>query len=262
MADEMRTLGFGVTFDMAARQTVRGQTLTLTSHRCHDEHPPHRHSNDYVCIVLAGGFGELQRDEWLDRRNGAVFVHEAGETHHDRIGPAGAMCLNLHFVPGEPRPSSLAGMCPAATRVAADQLALALTVNASDELLMAALAAEIMAQVTGGATSAQDRGDWLGTVVEAIADEPARRWTLDELARIAGRHPVHVAQVFRARTGISLGAFQRRRRLLRLGLALRRGQSPLAALAHEFGYCDQSHMTCEFRAAYGISPGRYRREFH
>ncbi len=259
---ETTTLGFGVTFDMAAIRMVRGQTLTLTSHRGHDEHPPHRHSNDYICIVLSGGFGELQRDEWVERRNGAVFVHEAGQTHHDRIGPAGAICLNLHLVPGEPRPSALAGTCPTAARIAADELALALTGTANDELLVGALAAEIMARVTAGAASAQDRGDWLRTVVEAIADEPTRRWSLDELARIAGRHPVHLAQAFRARTGISLGAYQRRRRLLRLGLALRRGLSPLAALAHEFGYCDQSHMSGEFRAAYGISPGRYRREFH
>jgi AraC-like DNA-binding protein len=61
---------------------------------------------------------------------------------------------------------------------------------------------------------------------------------------------------------MSLGAFQRLRRLTGLGLALRQGQLPLAALAHEFGYCDQSHMNAEFRAAFGVSPGRYRREFH
>jgi AraC-like DNA-binding protein len=33
-------------------------------------------------------------------------------------------------------------------------------------------------------------------------------------------------------------------------------------LAAEFGYFDQSHMNAEFRAAFGASPGRYRRDFH
>jgi AraC-like DNA-binding protein len=61
---------------------------------------------------------------------------------------------------------------------------------------------------------------------------------------------------------MTLGAFQRLRRLTSLSLALRRGAGPLAALAAEYGYCDQSHMTAEFRAAFGVSPGRYRRDVH
>jgi AraC family transcriptional regulator len=79
---------------------------------------------------------------------------------------------------------------------------------------------------------------------------------------MAGRHPVHVAQSFRAKTGMSLGSFQRVRRLTSLSLALRHGEVPLVQLAAQFGYCDQSHMTSEFRASLGISPGRYRQRYH
>jgi hypothetical protein len=43
MADEPHTLGFGVTYDMVAAHTACGQLLTLTSHRCDDRIPPHRH---------------------------------------------------------------------------------------------------------------------------------------------------------------------------------------------------------------------------
>ena len=83
-----------------------------------------------------------------------------------------------------------------------------------------------------------------------------------ELAEIAERLPVHVAQSFRSNMGVAVGAFQRLRRLTSLSLALRRTPRSLAMLADEFGYCDQSHMNAEFRAAFGISPGRYRRDFH
>ena len=146
MSDDIRTLGFGVTFDMAAVQTVSGQLLTLTSHRCHDEHPPHRHANDYICIVLTGGFAELQNDSCRERRAGWFFRHEAGETHHDHIGPQGAICLNLHFAPGEPRPIGVEGPCSASTKIAASRLAFELAARSREELVMAALAAEIMAQ--------------------------------------------------------------------------------------------------------------------
>jgi AraC family transcriptional regulator len=262
MPDETRTLGFGVTFDTVAVETACGRMLSLSAHRDNDANPPHRHVNDYVCIVLAGGFAERWRNCWRDRRSGSYFVHRAGELHHDRFGSRGAICLNLHLAPGEPGPRHVEGRFSAPARVAADRLACELATSSREELVMAAFAAEIMAEIGPTAGHPDDSGTWIDKVVQAISDEPARRWSLRELAGIAGRHPVHVAQAFRARTGISLGAFQRIRRLLRLGLALRHGTSPLTTLACEFGYCDQPHMNAEFRAAFGMSPGRYRRSFH
>lgn len=261
MSDDPCTLGFGVTYDMVAAQTACGQLLTLTSHRGDDGTPPHKHINDYICMVLTGGFAEQERNRWQERRGGCYFTHRAGETHRDRFGPHGAICLNIHFAPGEPGPA-LEGRCSALTTVTADKLAFELASSSREELVMASLAADIMGELRPTAAHTHDCGNWIERVVEAISDEPGRRWSLRELAGIADRHPVHVAQAFRSKTGISLGAFQRLRRLTCLSLALRRGQSPLAILAAEFGYCDQAHMTSEFSLAFGVSPGRYRRDCH
>ena len=162
---------------------------------------------------------------------------------------------------GEPGPA-VERICSPFVKVTADKLAFELAASSREELVLAALAAEIMGGLVPVRPSPQDRGKWIDGVVEAISDDPVRRWSLCELAEIAGRHRVHVAQSFRARTGVSVGAFQRRRRLTCLSLALRHGNSPLAILAAEFGYCDQSHMTSEFRTAFGVSPGSYRRAFH
>ena len=261
MTDDAHTLGFGVTYDMVAARTACGQLLTLTSHRCDDRIPPHRHANNYLCIVLNGGFTEQEGKHWHERRSGGFFVHRAGEIHHDRFGPRGAVCVNLHFPAGEPGSAS-EGKCPPGARVAAERLAFELAASSREELAMASLAAEIMGELGSGQGYSTDRGRWIDRIVEAISEEPDRRWSLGELAGIADRHPVHVAQAFRARMGLSLGAFQRVRRLTSVSLALRTSSTPLAELAAAFGYCDQSHMTTEFRAAFGVSPGRYRREFH
>ncbi len=261
MADEAHTLGFGVTYDMVAARTACGQLLTLTSHRSDDEIPPHKHANDYLCVVLAGGFAEQEGKRWHERLCGCFFTHHAGETHHDRFGPRGAMCVNLHFPAGESSPS-IDGMCPARMKVTAEKLAFELAASLHEELVMASLAAEIIGDLNATVPARQNQGKWIDRLVQAISDEPERRWSLRELSQIADRHPIHVAQVFRAKTGISLGAFQRLRRLTNLSLALRHSKTSLAMLAAEFGYCDQSHMTAEFRAAFGSSPGRYRRDFH
>ena len=127
---------------------------------------------------------------------------------------------------------------------------------------MASLAADILAGIGVMDSAPAESIGWVRTIVEAICDEPRRRWTLSELATIADRHPVRVAQAFRAQSGVTLGEYQRLRRLVSLSLALRANSSPLATLACEFGYCDQSHMNFEFSAAFGVSPGTYRRAFH
>lgn len=255
-------LAFGVTFDMVAATTACGQHLTLTSHRAGDEIPPHRHANDYLCIVVNGGFGEVQSRDYVERQSGAIFTYRAGETHHDRFGPRGAMCVNLHFDASDQTIERIEGRCSTPLRLAAERLAFELAVQSTEELALASLAAEILTETGLLDDAAADRGDWMRRIVEAICDEPRRRWTLRELAGIADRHPVHVAQAFRAKSGVSLGAFQRLRRLVSLSLTLRHGAEPLAMIASDFGYCDQSHMNSEFRAAFGASPGQYRRAFH
>ena len=261
MADEAQTLGFGVTYDMVAARTACGQLLTLTAHRSDNEIPPHKHANDYLCIVLAGGFAEQEGTRWQERLSGCFFTHHAGETHHDRFGSLGARCVNLHFPEGERGPA-MDGTCSPWARVAAQRLAFELAASSREELAMASLAAEIIGELRCAGDDKRDRGQWIDRIVEAISDEPGRRWSLRDLAEITNRHPVHVAQAFRASTGISVGTFQRLRRLTSLGLALRHTKTSLAMLAADFGYYDQSHMTTEFRAAFGSSPGRYRRDFH
>lgn len=261
MEDEAHTLDFGVTYDVVAARTACGRLLTLSAHRSHDQIPPHKHANDYVCLVLAGGFAEHENNRSRERLSGCVFTHHAGEAHYDRFGSRGAVCVNLHSPEGESGPE-VEAMCSAPVRIAAEKLAFELAASSHEELALASLAAEILDDLGPAKPRRPDRGGWIGRVVEAICDEPYRRWSLGEMSRIADHHPVHVAQSFRAKTGMSLGAFQRLRRLTRLSLALRHGQEPLAHLAAEFGYCDQPHMTSEFRAAFGVSPGRYRRCVH
>ena len=258
--DRTCTLGFGVAFGTVAEQTACGQPLSLTLHRPFEELPPHSHVNNYDCVVLRGGFAEVQGNRVRGRPSGAFFTYEAGEAHYDRYGSKGGMTLAIHFSPGEPRSVAVDGFCAAIARIAAEELAFELVSNSRDELAMAALAAEVTAEIRASKPAFNQGGPWIDRVVGAIAEEPHRRWALHELAEIADRHPVRLAQAFRARTGISLGAFQRLRRLTSLSLALRHSGTPLASLAAKFGYCDQSHMTSEFRRAFGVSPGRYRRE--
>jgi AraC family transcriptional regulator len=262
MPHESPLLGFGTAFDTIVARKDHEKIVSLTSNRCANANPPHRHVNDYVCMVLTGSFAETRNNTLRERRAGSFFAYEAGDTHHDCFGPTGATCLNLHFASHEWPLSRHEGFCSTAARLAGDRLALELTAHAPEDLTIQSLTAELMAEIHDESLDHRHHGKWVERLIEAISDEPRRRWSLVELAAVADRHPVHVAQTFRAKFGMSLGEFQRRQRLICLSLALRRGKDPLAMLANEFGYCDQSHMTSEFRTAFGVSPGRYRRDLH
>lgn len=261
MAEDADVLAFGKTYGMVAARTACGHFLSLSHSTSRDRVPPHRHVNNYVCIVVAGGFVEHGGNAPRERPLGSFFVHRAGDIHHDEFGPFGATCLSVHFDATSSCPHA-EGVCSRSTRVAVDQLAFELASNSPQELVLASLAAEIIGELHAIDSLTRDEGRWIDEIIEAISDEPARRWTLSELAGLARRHPVHVAKSFREKTGTSLGAFQRRRRLTQLSLALRTAKTPLALLAAEFGYCDQAHMNAEFRAAFGTSPGKFRHELH
>ncbi|MCY1409948.1 HTH-type transcriptional activator RhaS [compost metagenome] len=81
--------------------------------------------------------------------------------------------------------------------------------------------------------------------------------SLEELARAVNLSPFHFARVFRATTGLTpLGWVMQKRLAFALQL-LRAGLSP-AQVATDLGFFDQSHLTRQFKRAYGIGPGAFR----
>jgi len=90
-----------------------------------------------------------------------------------------------------------------------------------------------------------------------LASDPARRWTLAEIAAETGGSPVYLTQVFAEVEGVPLYRHQLR---LRLAQALDRlsGAPDLTALALDLGFSSHSHFTAAFREAYGQPPSRFR----
>jgi AraC-like DNA-binding protein len=81
---------------------------------------------------------------------------------------------------------------------------------------------------------------------------------LRTLAALAQLSPYHLSRVFRRAFGLPPHAFQTQLRLARACRLLRLGQ-PLAAVAAETGFADQSHFTRRFKNVIGVTPGAYRK---
>lgn len=78
-----------------------------------------------------------------------------------------------------------------------------------------------------------------------------------ELEQVSGLDRYELTRQFRRLLGTSPYRYQTQRRLERARRAIGAG-SALAEAAAEAGFADQSHMTRQFRAAYGLPPGRWR----
>ncbi|MDG9923180.1 MULTISPECIES: AraC family transcriptional regulator [unclassified Pseudomonas] len=92
---------------------------------------------------------------------------------------------------------------------------------------------------------------------ELLAASLEQTPSLEQMAAAVGLSRFHLLRAFKRRTGLSprQWAMQLRTRraqgLLRLGV-------PAGEVAHALGFADQSHLNRHFRAAYGLSPGRYQ----
>ena len=67
-----------------------------------------------------------------------------------------------------------------------------------------------------------------------------------------------MANAFKGTAGIGPQRYITQRRLERAKALMRRTHQPLALIAQEAGFADQSHLTSIFRREMGVTPGRFR----
>ena len=94
-----------------------------------------------------------------------------------------------------------------------------------------------------------------------LASDPARRWTLADIAAQVRGSPVYLTQVFRQVEGVPLYRYQLRLRLSR-ALHLLPRYDDLTTLGLDLGFSSHSHFSAAFRSAYGLSPSQFRRALH
>lgn len=82
--------------------------------------------------------------------------------------------------------------------------------------------------------------------------------SLHELAEAVNLSPFHFARVFRQATGLPPHAWLKQRRLSRARELLKSDCLPFN-VAFALGFSDQSHLNRQFKQAYGVTPGEYRR---
>jgi AraC-like DNA-binding protein len=101
-------------------------------------------------------------------------------------------------------------------------------------------------------------------LVSRVFDEIERTYatkvSAGDLARTLGYTPGHLTTVIRQRTGRTLLDWLTERRLTEARRLLRETDLPLSVISTRTGLTDPGYLVRRFKARYGTTPDRWRRE--
>ncbi|HLH11521.1 MAG TPA: AraC family transcriptional regulator [Methylovirgula sp.] len=95
--------------------------------------------------------------------------------------------------------------------------------------------------------------------ITAMHEDPAHRWTLQELAKAAGMSRSSFAQKFKETVGASPMDYLTRWRMLLAGDGLINSGDPISVIALSLGYESESAFSTAFKRVMGCSPRQYSR---
>ncbi len=99
----------------------------------------------------------------------------------------------------------------------------------------------------------------VGAALNSLHKEPARAWTLEDLAHAAGTSRSVLAERFQHLVGSSPMQYLTQWRMLLAANLLTRSNAPLAHIAQDVGYQTDTAFSRAFRREYGKPPATWRR---
>ncbi|NUA99249.1 helix-turn-helix domain-containing protein [Azospirillum melinis] len=211
--------------DIVELGVVCGQDVSL---------PVHFHEEDQLTFVLSGHRRFLMKDRLFDAAPGEGVRIPAGTPHSSLSESADVFCINIYTPPG---------LCNAAALFAG----MARLWRRQGGIGWPDLAAMI-----------ENHRCEDGMPPQRVEAMPPSWETVGEGARLAGMSREGFSRRFRKQHGVPPQLFRLSERLNEARRLLRAGE-PVAAVAAEAGFSDQSHLGRCFRRAFGVTPGNYRR---
>lgn len=200
----------------------------------------HKHGAAFATVVLSGGYVEAGDTGRHRVAAGDVITHHAFESHLDQFEVQGSEVLVISL------PRTWTGAVVG--RVNDPDLLVRLAETSSDEAAEA-----LQEQMTSRLSSYEDWPDFLAT--DLIADQNLH---IAQWARLRGIHPGSISRGFRKQFGVTPAGFRLSVRAGRAARAIQGTRTPLAQIALDCSFVDQSHMSNAVRHLTGVPPSRLR----
>jgi AraC family transcriptional activator of mtrCDE len=133
--------------------------------------------------------------------------------------------------------------------------------------ILSALSTVLLAMVLGSAKVATSTTAlWtavsdprIAKTIDSVLVKPAADWTIDRLSRTAAMSRSTFLRRFGQETGMTVGTFLMRLRVMAAAELLNSSDATVATIAGEVGYQSESAFSRAFRAEVGTTPARFRR---
>jgi AraC family transcriptional regulator len=214
----------------------------------------HSHPSGCIAVVVEGAVAKTFARLSGTATPGTVISMPAEEPHVDAFGRAGA---RLVVVEG-PFDEVLAlerewSVLPIAARIARELAC----PDAFTPLALEGLVLELHAAARRVCRRVSP--EWLRAARELALEHALDSLSVAAIAAQVGVDARALARAFHRQFGASIGEYVRNARLDWAAARLVETDAPLATLALEAGFADQSHFTRSFKRRTGLPPGRYRR---
>lgn len=230
-------------------------------------HPPgqqiaeHRHDWPLLTIPALGGYREEYDDGVIPIDGPAVVLHPAGCCHANCIHERGMETFSIEFDPAWLKNPAVARRLDRShywlggeVALASRRLARLWCGGQADEAEMRESTAAFLEAAFG--TPSKAAPPWLDRARRLAG----KRLTTDQIARRLGLHPAWLAHAYREAAGEGLHETATRRRIEDAIALLRASALPIADIALEAGFCDQSHLNRVLRRFTGRTPVQIRAE--
>jgi AraC family transcriptional regulator len=243
-------------------------TLADVEYRAHSRVPRHSHQRAYFCLIRSGTYIENYSRRVRTCRPMMLVFHPPGEPHSEVFDDQPVLSFNVELgaewlcrlrelgcafdQPTEFRAGSVAALGVRLFQEFASG-------DADSDVSIESITLEILAAYSKQAIAADSlKPDWLRRASENLDACLDQSLSLRNVASSVGVHPVYFAVVFRRFNGCSVGEYMRRRRIEYARNLLTNPEIPLAQIALQAGFADQSHFTRMYKRLTGRTPSQDR----
>jgi AraC family transcriptional regulator len=232
--------------------------------------PSHDHEEAFCCIALSGSCAEMYRNRRREIRPFTVDFLPARQMHSLDFRSFGVRAFSIDISPGwleRARDYSLdlnhsihsqAGLASALVMRMYREFH---GTDCESSLAIEGLCVELLAEISRQQPRAEERRmpKWLELTKEVLHAHFTEPLRLEPIAEAAGVHPVHLAREFRRHFGCTMGDYVRHLRINYASAELTKSDKPLAVIAADAGFADQSHFSRFFKRFTHMTPTEYRR---
>ncbi len=223
--------------------------------------PAHTHDHPYLSLHVLGSYREAGDEGETVIDGPAAAFHPAGSAHEDAIGDRGLATVVIEFDPAWLKRAAGTERLDRSRywtggQIGREGAALARAWVGGGPAERRLALTEAFLSAAANDTAEPTRPAWFADLEDMTRD--GKGSGADRLAARLGVSRPWLLRAYRQFRGEGLGEADRRRRVETAARLIEAGDLPLAEVAIESGFCDQSHMNRAFRLLLGRTPTQVR----